>query len=200
MPSSSKERIYEVANKYKWRNSKGELVSCLTDDEIKNLCVIHGTLTKEERDIISHHAVTTINMLEKMHFPKHLQRIPEMAVNHHEKMDGTGYPRGLKKEEMSIEARLMGVADVFEALTAKDRPYKRGKTLSEALKIMGQMKLNNHIDADIFDVFLRKKIYLNYAKSHMDDYQIDNVDLKDIPGYNADSSSSSSENLRKKAA
>jgi len=98
-------------------------------------------------------------------------------------MDGKGYPRGLTREQMSIPARVMGIADIFEALTAKDRPYKRGKTLSESLEILGRFKQNGHVDPDLFDVFVRKQVYLRYAEAYLDPDQIDDVDHSRIPGF-----------------
>ena len=146
--------------------------------EIYNLCIERGTLSEEERFIISAHMIQTIKMLEELPFPKHLRSVPEIAGGHHEKMDGTGYPRRLKKEEMSIQARIMAVADIFEALTAIDRPYKKGKTLSESIKIMDKMRKEQHIDSDLFDMFLSTGVYMNYAKKYMKPYQIDEIDVK----------------------
>jgi HD-GYP domain-containing protein (c-di-GMP phosphodiesterase class II) len=108
--------------------------------------------------------------------------VPEYAGGHHERMDGKGYPRGLKREDMSVQARVMGIADIFEALTAPDRPYKKGKTLTESLEILGKFKLNGHVDPDLFDVFIREKVYLKYAEKFMNPEQIDDVDLARIPG------------------
>ena len=122
-------------------------------------------------------------MLESLPFPRNLQNVPEYAGGHHEKMDGTGYPRGLRREDMSVQARIMAIADIFEALTASDRPYKQGKTLSECLRIMGLMKQNNHIDPDIFDIFIRQRVYLDYAEEFLDPEQIDPIDEQSIPGY-----------------
>jgi len=124
-------------------------------------------------------------MLEQLPWPKHLKNVPEYAGGHHERMDGKGYPRGLKREQMSIQARVMGIADIFEALTARDRPYKPGKTLSESLHILGKFKQNGHIDPDLFDVFVRQKVFLKYAESFLDADQIDRVDEASIPGYDA---------------
>ena len=98
-------------------------------------------------------------------------------------MDGKGYPKGLVRDQMSVQARVMGIADIFEALTAKDRPYKKGKTLSESLEILGKFSLNGHIDTDLFDIFVRRKVYLRYAELFLDQEQIDAVDDKGIPGY-----------------
>ena len=122
-------------------------------------------------------------MLENLPWPKYLQHVPEYAGGHHERMDGRGYPRGLTREQMSVQARIMGIADIFEALTAVDRPYKQGKTLTESLHILGQFKRENHIDPDLFDVFVREKVYLEYARQFLDPAQIDEVDESAIPGY-----------------
>ena len=125
----------------------------------------------------------TVDMLESLPFPKHLQRVPEFACGHHEKMDGTGYPKGLTKDQISIPARMMAIADIFEALTASDRPYKEGKPLSECLAIMGRMKENQHIDPDLFDIFIERKVYLQYAEQFLKPGQIDKIDHSRIPGY-----------------
>ena len=116
-------------------------------------------------------------MLEKLPFPRHLRRVPEIAGGHHEKMDGSGYPKRLTREEMSVPARMMAIADIFEALTAVDRPYKKGKTLSEAIKIMGFMRKDQHIDADLFALFLRSGVYRDYAERYMPRELIDDVDI-----------------------
>lgn len=152
---------------------QGQALPLLSDDEIYNLNIARGTLTAEERGIINHHIVATIAMLEKIIFPKHLQNVPEYAGGHHEKMDGTGYPKGLRREEMSIQARTMAIADIFEALTAKDRPYKVGKKLSEALAILKKMKETNHIDPDLYDAFIAHKVYKRYAERFLEAYQND---------------------------
>lgn len=154
----------------------GEERNFLTDDEIYNLSVRKGTLTPEERKIINDHIVVTIEMLEQLPFPRNLKRVPEYAGGHHEKMDGTGYPRGLRREQMSIPARIMAIADVFEALTAVDRPYKKGKTLSETMAILAKMKAEHHLDPDLLDLFVKSGVYKKYAKKFMNPDQIDEVD------------------------
>jgi hypothetical protein len=169
--------------KYRWRDVSGHEADFLSTDEVKNLTIRAGTLTEEERKIINHHIVATIRMLEALPWPKHLTNVPEYAGGHHERMDGKGYPKGLTREQMSVQARCMGIADIFEALTAKDRPYKKGKTLSESLEILGGFRQRDHIDPDLFDVFVREKVYLEYAKKFMDPAQIDEVDVSKIPGY-----------------
>jgi len=177
-------RVRRIAG-YRWRDVTGHEANFLSDDEVKNLTIRAGTLTDEERKVINHHIVATIKMLEALPWPKHLTNVPEYAGGHHERMDGKGYPRGLSREQMSVQARCMGIADIFEALTARDRPYKKGKTLSESLEILGRMKLNHHIDPDLFDIFVRRKVYRRYAEMFLEKEQIDEVDESKIPGYQA---------------
>jgi HD-GYP domain-containing protein (c-di-GMP phosphodiesterase class II) len=176
------EQVRRIA-KYRWRDTSGHDADFLTEEEVRNLTIRAGTLTEEERKVINHHIVATIKMLEALPWPKHLTNVPEYAGGHHERMDGKGYPRGLTREQMSVQARCMGIADIFEALTAKDRPYKKGKTLSESLEILGRMRLNHHIDPDLFDIFVRRKVYRRYAEMFLDPEQIDAVDEAKIPGY-----------------
>jgi HD-GYP domain-containing protein (c-di-GMP phosphodiesterase class II) len=176
------ERVRRIAG-YRWTDTSGHEAMFLTDDEVKNLTIRSGTLTAEERQVINHHIVATIRMLEALPWPKHLKNVPEYAGGHHERMDGKGYPKGLTGEQMSVQARVMGIADIFEALTAKDRPYKKGKTLSESLEILGRFSQNGHIDPQLFDVFVRSKVYLRYASMFLDKEQIDAVDECAIPGY-----------------
>lgn len=175
-------RVQQIA-KYQWRNEQGVQTDFLSVEEAENLTIRAGTLTAAEREIINHHINVTIKMLEALPWPNHLKHVPEYAGGHHERMDGKGYPRGLKREQMSIQARVMGIADIFEALTAKDRPYKEGKTLTESLTILGKFKQNGHIDPDLFDVFIREKVYLDYARQFLKPEQIDAVDEGKIPGY-----------------
>jgi len=182
MHEEYKERVLRIATQT-WRNVDGEEVPFLTDEEINNLIIDKGTLLPGEREIINDHIVMTIKMLESLPFPSHLKRVPEFAGGHHERMDGKGYPYGLVREQMSVQARIMAIADIFEALTASDRPYKKAMGISQALQILGNMKLDNHIDPDLFDVFVSEKIYENYAHKHLKPEQIDKVDLSAIPGF-----------------
>lgn len=145
----------------------------LSEEEIYNLSIFRGTLTAEERKIINNHINVTISMLEAIKFPKHLQNVVEYAGGHHERMDGKGYPKGLSREQMSIPARVMAIADVFEALTASDRPYKSGKKISDALFILKKMKEEKHIDPDLYDAFMEHKIYKKYAEKFLEDFQND---------------------------
>ncbi len=175
-------RVQQLA-RIDWTDASGRSRPLLDDDEVINLSIQRGTLNDKEREVINNHIVATIKMLESLPFPKNLQKVPEYAGGHHEKMDGSGYPRGLHKEEMSVQARIMAIADIFEALTASDRPYKKGKKLSECLKIMGFMKKNQHIDPDLFEIFIRERVYLDYAEAFLDPEQIDEIDEALIPGY-----------------
>jgi HD-GYP domain-containing protein (c-di-GMP phosphodiesterase class II) len=175
-------RVKDIA-KYEFINEDEKKVKFLSEEEVYNLTISRGTLTPEERKVINNHIVATINMLESLPYPKDLARVPEYAGGHHERMDGKGYPKGLTREQMSIPARMMGIADIFEALTSKDRPYKKAKKLSETMEILGKMKMDNHIDPDIFDLFVQEKIYLRYAEMFLEASQIDKVDDAKIPGY-----------------
>ena len=177
-------RIDQIAGR-KWRTPAGTEEFFLNEDEMVNLKIGRGTLNDRERQIINNHVSVTIKILQSLPYPKHLTRVTEYAGGHHEKMDGTGYPNHLKGEQMSIPARMVAIADVFEALTAKDRPYKKAMPLSKALTILGRLKLEKHIDPDLFDIFVWERVYLAYAKTHLNPEQIDidNVDLKNIPGY-----------------
>ncbi|AGG33220.1 Metal dependent phosphohydrolase [beta proteobacterium CB] len=183
MSDGDMHRVHEIAKRYSWQDFSGNTHSFLSDEEIHNLTIRAGTLNAEERKIINHHIESSIGMLEKLPWPKHLKNVPEYAGGHHERMDGKGYPKGLKRHEMSVQARCMGIADIFEALTAQDRPYKKGKTLSESLHILGNMKLNGHIDPDLFDIFIWEKVYEQYAEQFLEKNLIDQIDLNMIPGY-----------------
>ena len=182
MADELRQRVEKISQ-YKIKDVEGNESNFLSDDEIYNLNIFRGTLNADEREIVNNHIVVTIKMLKSLPLPKHLRNLSEYAGGHHEKMDGTGYPKGLKRDEMSVQARMMGIADIFEALTAGDRPYKKGMPLSVALTILGRMKLEHHIDPDLFDVFMWGKIYQKYADEFLGSEQCDDFDLNDIPGY-----------------
>jgi HD-GYP domain-containing protein (c-di-GMP phosphodiesterase class II) len=175
MSEADQQRVRDIGHGHKWCNVEGVDADFLTDDEIENLSIRAGTLTQKEREIINYHIVATIKMLEQLPWPKHLQSVPEYAGGHHERMDGKGYPKGLTRDQMSLQARMMGIADIFEALTARDRPYKHGMKLSQALSIMENFKKNGHIDPDLYEVFLRDKVYLRYAQKYLNPQQIDEL-------------------------
>lgn len=164
------ESIHSVIPTPKYLFNRGELY---------NLSIRKGTLTAEDRFIINDHIVQTILMLKKLPFPESLAQVTEYAGGHHEKMDGTGYPLGLSKNELSLPARIMAIADIYEALTASDRPYKKAKTLTESLKIMSFMVKDKHIDEDLFRLFLSSGVYQQYAERFLDPSQIDEVDIND---------------------
>lgn len=141
--------------------------------EIYNLSIVRGTLTSEDRYKVNEHMVHSVTMLGTLPFPRNLRRVPECACGHHEKMDGTGYPRGLQKEQLSIPARAMAIADIFEALTAADRPYKAPKTVSESIAIMQGMVKGQHIDPDLFRLFLDSGVCTEFAHNHSKPEQVD---------------------------
>lgn len=175
MKPEDQARVLRISQDYRWCNTAGMMVDFLTDDELENLTIRAGTLTQAERETINYHIVATIKMLESLPWPKHLKRVSEYAGGHHERMDGKGYPKGLKGEEMSVQARIMGIADIFEALTACDRPYKQGMKLSEAMRILENFSKNGHIDPDLFEVFVKQKVYRKYAEQYLNASQIDEV-------------------------
>jgi len=146
--------------------------------ELYNLSVARGTLADEERFKINDHMVQTIIMLNQLPFPRHLRNVPAIAGGHHETMIGTGYPKKLSREDMPLTARMMAIADIFEALTAGDRPYKKAKTLSESIRIMSFMKKDQHIDPELFELFLKSGVYQSYAQKYLAPEQIDEVDIE----------------------
>jgi len=173
MSDADIERVQAIASRYRWRNPAGKEVDFLSADELANLTIRAGTLTQGEREIINHHIEATIKMLEQLPWPKHLKNVPEYAGGHHERMDGKGYPRGLKREQMSWQARMMAIADIFEALTAGDRPYKEAMTLSQALEILENFRQNGHIDPDLHDVFIDSQIFRKYSTAFLVPGQVD---------------------------
>jgi HD-GYP domain-containing protein (c-di-GMP phosphodiesterase class II) len=174
------ERVKSIGNQ-KVALFNGEQ-SFLSEEEIQNLNIPKGTLLPEEREIINDHIVITIEMLEQLPYPKNLRNVPEFAGGHHEKMDGTGYPKGLNESQMSTQAKIMAIADIYEALTAADRPYKEGKKLSQAMRIMGFMKNDYHIDEELFEIFVTSGVYKNYAKDYVAETQIDEVNELSVLG------------------
>lgn len=180
MSAQDQERVKTISRRNIQLNGLEEPL--LSSNEVYNLSINRGTLNAEEREIINSHITVTINMLNSLPFPRQLKRVPEYAGGHHERMDGKGYPNGLTKDQLSIQARIIGIADVFEALTAKDRPYKPGKKLSESLKIMAQMSREGHLDKDLFDLFLKTRIYMRYAEKFLDPKQIDEIHIEELLG------------------
>ena len=173
------QRVREIGHQRTWRSANGLEAELLNADEIENLTIRAGTLTFGERDVINNHIVATIKMLEQLPWPKHLKNVPEYAGGHHERMDGKGYPKGLTRDQMSVQARVMGIADIFEALTARDRPYKEGMKLSQAMRIMNKFSTGGHIDPDLFEIFVQEGVYLRYANQFLDPWQIDAANPKD---------------------
>ncbi len=176
MDPQEQQRVRDIAASRHWTNADGKTVPMLSENETENLCIRAGTLTPAEREVINNHIVLTIKMLKRLPWPKHLRNVPEYAGGHHERMDGKGYPNGLKKDEMSLQARMMGIADIFEALTAGDRPYKPAMKLTQALDIMANFSKNGHIDPDLFEIFIMQRVYMTYAKQFLHQDQMDEID------------------------
>ena len=174
MQDTDQDRIRQIGE-YEW-NYKGETIPFLSELEVRNLTIAKGTLLPEERETINDHIVITIEMLEKLPYPKNLRNVPEFAGGHHETLDGKGYPKGLTGDQMSVQAKMMAIADIYEALTASDRPYKDGKKLSQAMRILGFMKNEYHIDEELFEIFVKEGVYKKYAEKFLPENQIDEVD------------------------
>lgn len=165
------ERIKEISKKC-W-NNKGESVPWLSENEVYNLSIKKGTLTSEERTRIQDHVRLTAVMLNELPFPKKLKNVSQYASAHHETLIGTGYPLGLKGDELALQARILAFSDIFEALSASDRPYKKGKTSTEVKKIMGFMVKDQHIDSDVADLFFNDGLFDEYVKENYKPYQLD---------------------------
>ncbi|MCC6374875.1 MAG: metal-dependent phosphohydrolase, partial [Moraxellaceae bacterium] len=176
MSAEAKARVHKIAE-YCWINHLNEEQPLLTPKEVEFLCIERGTINFEERQKINDHMKVTIQMLESLPFPKNLKRVPEYAGGHHEKMDGTGFPKGLTREQMSWPARMMAIADIFEALTASERPYKPAMKISQALSILQRMRDQNHIDGDLFKLFLEARVWEIYAKRYLKPEQLDVEDF-----------------------
>jgi HD-GYP domain-containing protein (c-di-GMP phosphodiesterase class II)/HAMP domain-containing protein len=179
MDPAAQRRVREIAERYAFRDAAGDASALLGDDEIENLTISRGTLNAREREIINHHVVASIEMLEQLPYPRSLRGVPAIAGAHHERMDGTGYPQGLVKNQISMQGRILGLADVFEALTAKDRPYKPGMPLRQVLSILEKMAGEGHIDAELFETFVREKVHLRYAAEYLDPEQLDDELLEE---------------------
>ncbi|WP_261844990.1 HD domain-containing phosphohydrolase [Aliamphritea ceti] len=167
----------------RWEDEDG-IHNLLSEDEVSNLCINRGTLTEDERQVMRDHIKVTIDMLESLKYPRQLSQVPEIACNHHEHMNGGGYPRGLTGDQLSLRARIMCIADVFEALTSPDRPYKKGMLLSKAMNILGRMVEDGQLDPKLFELFVTSGTYRQYAKNHMSPRQIDQFEISELPGLN----------------
>lgn len=176
MPDDAIARVHAIGKK-SYTRYDGSRAPLLSEQECALLTIKRGTLSDGERRIMEDHAVHTIKMLEQLPFPRHLERVPEFAGAHHERLDGTGYPRGLSAHEIALQTRIIALADVFEALTSSERPYKPAKTLSETFGIMSKMVEANHLDPDVFRVFIHSGAYLEYAKKFLKPEQLDDFDF-----------------------
>ncbi|PIV06407.1 MAG: metal-dependent phosphohydrolase [Syntrophobacterales bacterium CG03_land_8_20_14_0_80_58_14] len=165
MSDEMMERVRTIAGRT-WKLD-GKMEPLLSPDEILNLNIRQGTLSAKERDIIQNHAAMTYKILSQLPFPKKMKHVPDYAAAHHEALNGRGYPRGLDATRLPLQPRILALADVFEALTAKDRPYREGKTLPDALHILTMMVKDGHIDPDLFALFQKEEIPLDYARREL---------------------------------
>ncbi len=176
MRPEDQDRVRAIGQE-RWLDYQGNSQPMLSDAEIEMLCIERGTLSAQERQQINQHIDVTIQMLESLPFPKSLSQVPEYAGGHHEKVNGSGFPKGLTGAQMSWPARMMAIADVFEALTARDRPYKPPMPLSQALGILRNMRDNGHIDPDLYTLFLQARVWETYGHKHLLDEQLDVDDI-----------------------
>lgn len=179
MTDAQLSKIRDIGTRRYWRNPDGMQVPFLSSDELENLSIPDGTLTEQEREIVHQHMVATQAMLEQVPWPKHLKNVPEYASTGRGPLDGTGLPKGLNLHQMSLQARMLALADVFEALTSADRPYRPRMKLSKALEIMVRFSKSGHIDPDLFDVFMRKGVYRHFAEKYLRPEQIDLPSFED---------------------
>ena len=170
------ERIGGIAQK-SWHDRHEIAQPPLSGNEVYNISIQRGTPTKEERKVVEEHAVHTLNILSQIIFPHSLRNVTEYAARHHERIDGKGYPRGLKGDQRSIPTRIIAIADIFESLTTSDRPYRKGGTLSWAIGIMRRMQQSGHIDGDLFALFHSEQVFMDYVESHLSPEQINTVNL-----------------------
>jgi len=180
MDPAQRERVRMIAASRRWRGADGVVAPILDDDEVENLTISHGTLNARERKVIEEHAELTIRLLEQLPFPPQLSGVPRIAGSHHERIDGLGYPLGLAGTQITLQGRLLGLADVFEALTAPDRPYRDPLTVSEAVETLRSMVKQGHLDADLFEVFLRERVHLLYAREQLRPEQLDDATLDQL--------------------
>jgi len=178
MEKRFKDRILEIAKETILIN--GEKKNVLTDKEVEYLSISRGTLSNEDFVIMKQHVELTYELLDKLPYPKHLEQVPFYAACHHEKLNGEGYPNGYKEDKLPLQARIIAIADVFEGLTAPDRPYKKGYKLSKAMNILRDMALGNEIDVDLFNLFIKQKVYLKYAKDSIKPSQVDSINESEM--------------------
>lgn len=178
VPDGDIARIDEIAGVCFIHNNKE--YHLLTGNELANMHIRRGTLTPEEMKLMSAHVSVTWDMLSQLSFPKKYKNVAFYAATHHEKLNGKGYPRGLTADDLPLQSRIIAVADIFEALTSADRPYKKAKTLSESLRIMAFCVKDGDLDPDLLDFFLDSGLYLDFAQKFMNPLQIDSVDIETL--------------------
>ena len=178
MSDKSQERVHEIAQQTIILENKKK--SILSKGEVEFLTISKGTLSKKDREIMENHVSLTYQLLDKLPYPDHLSQVPFYAGCHHEKINGKGYPNGYSGDQLPLQARIIAIADVFEGLTAPDRPYKEPYKLSKALNILKYMVKDGEIDSDLFSLFITKKLYLQYAKDNLDPNQVDEINEKEL--------------------
>lgn len=144
---------------YTYRDIDGHYRPLLTSEEVEQLLVHRGNLTALERQAIQSHVIHTYEFLKRIPWTQELQNVPAIAYGHHEKLDGTGYPRGLKQADIPIQSQIMAIADIYDALTAGDRPYKTGLSMARALKLLKQEATHNKLNSDLVELFEQRQVF-----------------------------------------
>ena len=178
MEEDLKERVVDISKQQ--IEIKGDSDNLLSAKEVDHLNISRGTLSNEEWTIMSQHVELTYELLDKLPYPKHLNKVPFYAGCHHEKINGKGYPNGYSGDKLPLQARIIAIADVFEGLTAPDRPYKNGYKLSKAMGILRGMVVDGEIDSNLFNIFINEKVYLKYAQDSMNSSQVDKINEKEM--------------------
>ncbi|BDT67490.1 hypothetical protein os1_16660 [Comamonadaceae bacterium OS-1] len=173
MTDTQLSKVRDIGMRRHWRNADGVQVPFLSSDELENLSIVRGTLTAQEHHIVSHHVSATNAMLGKVQWPKHLKNVPEYVSAGHERLEGSGISQDLLRQQVPLQSRMLALADVFEALTSTGRPYRPRMKLSKALEVMVRLAKSGHVDADLFDVFMRQGVYREFGERFLSAEQMD---------------------------
>lgn len=163
-PKDIFKKIEEEVENILCEDIEGNRVELITDVERLNLQIERGSLNPEERKEIEGHVIHAYNFVSRIPWPPEFKEIPDIVLKHHEKLDGTGYPNGCRGDNISVQSRIMAIADIYDALVASDRPYKKAISVEKALSILKEEVERNKLDKDLFDIFVKNRIYEKTVK------------------------------------
>ncbi|MGC2743959.1 MAG: HD domain-containing phosphohydrolase, partial [Candidatus Angelobacter sp.] len=158
LPEGNFERLLDIANIH-YEDMSGKKRPILTMEEVQMLSIRKGSLDEEERLQIESHVVHTVSFLQQIPWTSELRNVPEIARGHHEKLNGTGYPYKLSAPEIPVQTRMMTISDIFDALAAADRPYKKAVSVERALEILDLSVHDGELDPGLFEIFVSAKIF-----------------------------------------